>query len=500
MKLMQVKQELRQRLDELRSSGDYCSIIEVITSISDYESDYDLATLLAEAYLRTYKYREAIDCLLSVSEKGAEDYMWHFMLGQAYYFTNEMTKVNEEINKAFELNSEGDYASDFVEFCHFHHYVKLHLEKLSERFVPRDMLIPANQFSDRVSSFWKWFCSNEAKLSEFAENDVCNSEVTDFISKGMNLITKDIKCFIEKGFKLTFVLKGTSHLYYLLPYLISKAPKTIQNKWDFVLSTPKLDSCNDDFSVNGFKIKNVKISFNYESESDKFNLCFYSEDFQSIEDGEANITFAKMLKELFSENLLRLYINTVSILRSPTDDMFPLDQMNERISNFLKSSGKEMIENPSDIRVAYAFGNVDTDKLRYDILSGLTSLLNSVAEYHSDVKDTYAGMESCGAKLVYLFYIWPMKMDEDKMFDLRYDFEDYLIKEILGDKGSGSEIGISLGSAGGSMYEYIDLLIYDMSEFFKRIDSMLKDYQFEFYLADFCPDGNIVNLSSEMRL
>ena len=50
------------------------------------------------------------------------------------------------------------------------------------------------------------------------------------------------------------------------------------------------------------------------------------------------------------------------------------------------------------------------------------------------------------------------------------------------------------------MYEYEDLLIYDMSEFFKRIDRMLKDYQFEFHLAEFCPDGNIVNLRSEMRL
>ncbi len=498
MKLIQVKQEFCQRLDDLRRNGDYCSIVRVITRISDYKLDYGLVTLLAEAYLHTYKYREAIDCLLSVSDKGAEDYMWHFMLGQAYYFTNEMTKVNEEIDKAFELNPEGDYASDFVEFCHIHHYVKLHLEKLSERFVSRHELIPSNQFSDRVSSFWKWFCDHEAKLSEFAENGACNSEVAAFLSEGTDLITKNIQCFIEKGFKLIFVLRGSSHLHYLLPYLIFRAPKNIQNKWNIILSAPKLNSYNSDLSVNGFPIKNIKISFNYES--DKFNLCFYSEDFQSIEDSEANITFAKMLKELFSENLLRLYISTVSLLRSPTDDMFPIDQMGEKISDILKSSGKEMIENPSDIRVAYAFGNADTDKLRYDILSGLTSLLNSVAEYHSDVKDTYADMESCGAKLVYLFYTWPMEMDEDKLFDLRYDFEDYLIKEVLGEKGSGREIGMSLGSAGGSMYEYADLLIYNMTEFFKRIDSLLKNYQFEFYLADFCPDGNIVNLSSEMRL
>ncbi|AGN26609.1 tetratricopeptide repeat protein [Candidatus Methanomassiliicoccus intestinalis] len=499
MKLIQVEQELCQRLDELRNSGDYCSIIGAITSISDYKLDYDLVTRLAEAYLRTYKYREAIDCLLSVSDKGAEDYMWHFILGQAYYFTNDMTKVNEEIGKAFELNPEGDYASDFVEFCHIYHYVKLHLESLSERLVPRNKLIPEHQFSDRVSSFWKWFCDNEAKLSEFSENNVCDSEVTAFFSEGTNLITKDIKCFVEKGFKFTFVLNGSSPLYYLLPYLISRAPKNIQNKWDIGISIPKLNRCND-LSVNGIPIKNVKISFNYESESDKFNLYFYSEEFQSIEESEASIIVVDMLKLLFSENLLRLYIDTLSLLRSPTDEMFPMEQMCEKMSNVLKLSGKEMIENPSDIRVAYAFGNEYTDKLRHDTLSGLTSLLNSVAEYISDVNNTYMDMENCGAKLVYLFYTWPMEMDEDKIFNLRYNFEYYLIDEILGEKGSGREIGIALGSASGSMYEYEDLLIYDMSEFFKRIDRMLKDYQFEFHLAEFCPDGNIVNLRSEMRL
>ena len=500
MKLIQVKEELRQRLDQLHSSGDYCSVIREITDIPDNELDYDLVMLLADAYLHAYRYREAIKCLQSVSERGAEDYLWHFMLGQAYYFTGDVAKVKDEIDRAFELNHEGDYASDFVEFCHFHHYVKLHLEKLSEKLVPRHKLIPEHQFSDRADSFWKWFCENEVKLSEFAENDVCTSEVATFLSEGLNLITDNIDCFIEKRFKLIFVLKGSSHLYYLLPYLISRAPKIIQDKWEILLSTPKSSRRCADLSVSGVPVETVKISFDYNSESDKFDLCFYSEDFQSLEDGEANMVFAKMLKLLYSENLLRLYINTVRALRYPADDMFPITQMSEKISDVLKSSGKEMIENPSDIRVSYAFGNVDTDKLRYDILSGLTSLLNSVAEYHSDVKDTYIDIENCGAKLVYLFYTWPMEMDRDKLFDRRYDFEDYLIEEILGEKGSGKEIGIALGSAGGSMYEYEDLLIYDMSEFFKRIDSMLKNYQFEFYLADFCPDGDIVHLNSEMRL
>lgn len=61
-----MKQELCQHLDELRSSGDYRNIVGMITSISDYELDYNLVTLLSEVYLRTYKYREAIDRLLSV--------------------------------------------------------------------------------------------------------------------------------------------------------------------------------------------------------------------------------------------------------------------------------------------------------------------------------------------------------------------------------------------------------------------------------------------------
>lgn len=501
MKLIIVRQKLYKRLDKLRNDKNYSDIIKEISNIPEDKLDYDLIIHLADAYLHTYKYREAINSLLSVSEEGIEDYVWHFMIGQAYYFTDDMAKVEEEIGKAFELNSEGDYASDFVEYCHFHYYVKLHLDKLAERFVSRREFLPEYSFTDRVTSFWNWFCENELKLSELSENcERYPSEITSFISEGMDSITNDVDCILEKDFKLTFVLNSNSYLFYLLPYLISKAPQQIQDKWHISISASESRSLRASRSIYGILIEEVKLTFNYDPKSNKFDLYYYSEDFLPMEVDEANMLFSKMLKVLLSENILRLYINTVAVSHAPTDDMFSALQLSEKLSNTLKLYGKEMIENPSNIRVAYTFTNADTDKLRYDIISGSTSLLDSVAEYHSDVRNTYMNMENSGAKLVYLFYVWPMEMDRNRLFDLRYDFEDYLIEEILGEKGSSREIGISLGSAGGSMYEYIDLLIYDMPEFFKRIDSMLKNYQFGFYLSDFCPDGKIIKLNTEVRL
>ena len=52
----------------------------------------------------------------------------------------------------------------------------------------------------------------------------------------------------------------------------------------------------------------------------------------------------------------------------------------------------------------------------------------------------------------------------------------------MGEKGSGKEIGILLGSAFGILCGYIDLLLYNQDEFIKRAEEVLKKYNYKFNL------------------
>lgn len=56
---------------------------------------------------------------------------------------------------------------------------------------------------------------------------------------------------------------------------------------------------------------------------------------------------------------------------------------------------------------------------------------------------------------------------------------------MMGEKGSGKEIGILLGSAFGVAGGYIDLLLYNQDEFIKRAEEVLKKYNYKFILLRF---------------
>ena len=71
-----------------------------------------------------------------------------------------------------------------------------------------------------------------------------------------------------------------------------------------------------------------------------------------------------------------------------------------------------------------------------------------------------------------------------KLFDERNNISDEL-ESMMGEKGSGKEIGIVLGSAFGILCGYIDLLLYNQDEFIKRAEEVLKKYNYKFKLLRF---------------
>ena len=86
--------------------------------------------------------------------------------------------------------------------------------------------------------------------------------------------------------------------------------------------------------------------------------------------------------------------------------------------------------------------------------------------------------------------------DRSGMLKLRYEIEDRLTAEVLGKKGSGREIGILLGGTMGRDNLYIDLLLYDAPAFMEQASSLLGQYSYPFYLAEFRPESRLVALAN----
>lgn len=79
-----MEKELMEQLNLWHEQDQFSLIIERIESIPASERDYNLIGQLARAYNNDARYREAIQHLLSVQERGANDPLWQYRLGYAY--------------------------------------------------------------------------------------------------------------------------------------------------------------------------------------------------------------------------------------------------------------------------------------------------------------------------------------------------------------------------------------------------------------------------------
>ena len=123
---------------------------------------------------------------------------------------------------------------------------------------------------------------------------------------------------------------------------------------------------------------------------------------------------------------------------------------------------------------------------------GNTCYMELISDYANYNIDAIVNISKMGARAVYLTYAFSDNKDNDfndeninqKLFDERNNISDEL-ESMMGEKGSGKEIGIVLGSAFGILCGYIDLLLYNQDEFIKRAEEVLKKYNYKFKLLRF---------------
>ena len=85
----------------------------------------------------------------------------------------------------------------------------------------------------------------------------------------------------------------------------------------------------------------------------------------------------------------------------------------------------------------------------------------------------------------------------DEQTALRAELASRLETEVLGQRGSGQELGVLLGGADGLQHGYIDLLLYDTEAFLASVGQLLKDYPYTFYLSPFYQHGTLLLLTEE---
>lgn len=107
----------RKLLDQINlwhEQDQFSLIIEHIERIPVSERDYDLIGQLARVYNNDARYREAIQHLLSVQERGVNDPLWQYRLGYAYCHIASYEQALLAFERADELLPHDESTLEFL--------------------------------------------------------------------------------------------------------------------------------------------------------------------------------------------------------------------------------------------------------------------------------------------------------------------------------------------------------------------------------------------------
>ncbi|MEI0749832.1 hypothetical protein [Brachyspira pulli] len=466
-----------EEINQLHENDEHEKIIEIITAIPSEERDTELFSLLARAYNNTVRYDEALDTLMYIREEGIDDALWNYRVGYAYYYKGDKENAEIYFKKAYDLDNEDTDAYNFYMLC-------------SE---DKDDGI---NFEDRVTRFWKWFEENEKVISDFIEqkSNMSSEEIIEFVSNGVALISNNLQFNFGGDYEFTFTVEGKEYLFYLTPRIVAAMPEKLKSKWKFSPYMQKQDITNSNFKMynKDLSFKEILVSAEYDEDTNFFNLKFYNEKLNQLNENYAYNAFYIMLEHAVGENILKLYLlGDVERSDKKLDNMIELPKLYDFIMDTLKNKNKEIIADPINRYTVYECKPTD-NFFREDIFIGNTCYMELISDYTNYNIDAVVNISKMGARAAYLVYVFSDNKDNDfedeninkKLLEERNNISDEL-ESIMGEKGSGKEIGILLGSAFGIVGGYIDLLLYNQDEFIKRAEEVLKKYNYTFRLFRF---------------
>ena len=462
--------ELMKQIDEWHKAEKHQEIIDALEQIPEAERYFETTSLLARAYNNIEEYAKAAELLESVREEGAEDERWNFRMGYAQYFLNNYREALDYFSKARELNPEDEDTLSFIRQC--------------------NMALPLTR---RVKEFWNWFVENEEKLSGMM-NPKSMEEADafmEFISKGTNLISEDMHFNIGGDHEFTFSVEGWPDLFIIYPYIISCMPECLKGKWKFFPFNPgKVGSFAYRVHNTDVDMGKIMVKASYDEKRENFNIRYYDKNLCALPEENSDGNFHVILELVLGEGVSFKYVNGIERASGIEEGMIALSGLRQHIEETVKSHGHEFFENPKDVYTGYQLTPKESDELRFDVIVGSTCLDSIVADYYHGSTEIFDHADGFGVQALYM--VFQNGVGEDNILNFRHDLEDRITEEIL----EPGNLGVITGGATGTEYSYIDLFVYDLRAFVKKVIPLLDEYpEYSFYISDFIRNGRIHQLT-----
>ncbi|MCL1926779.1 MAG: hypothetical protein FWF95_06570 [Syntrophorhabdaceae bacterium] len=349
-------------------------------------------------------------------------------------------------------------------------------------------------FIERTKQFWKWFSDNEGKLSELTQargkDDGAAEAGSALVSEGVSLIADDIYFNIGGDHEFTFAVNANNALFFIYPYITANLPKQYRDKWKFFPCMQGTGGQNFGFRMHGADVEtdNVKVSATPSEDGKTVDLRFYAKEWETLEEQNCYGAFYTLFDLCVGEALACAFVNKVEKAQTVEDGMFALTGLEQWIRDKFCEDGKD--PNPADRHFVYEMEPQEDLELRRDVIIGGANCAPLLNDYLSGDDSCYQTFAKFGTKPVFLYFYYDFGTKERaEVLCERNALMDKLEEEVLGERGSGNEIGLMLGGAMGVSRAYIDLLLYDEQLFMEKARKLLADFPYMVLGKEFYPSG-----------
>ena len=470
--------------------GDYEKIIAAIEEIPAAERTPELDGELARAYNNVaqpsewWYFQKAIDLLAPHAEDSADDHVWNFRMGYAYYYLDQENRALPYFETALAALPGDEDTEQMIEDCR------------------RGLSLPlfSRPFRIRVQEAWLAFSEAEEELRALMDaGSDHGEELIERCSSALHIAFDDLSFELGKGgekYELILTPEGMRAKLFPLVYFARHAPASVREHWD--IHVGRTASLGFALRTDDYTIEMTDVAVWFAPDGDGIALTVYCEKLLPLlreDENRAWWMLSTIVDRALGEIASIRLIHDFEVLDAPREEppilLTDLPKALEEAGLSLDNDAEDYLEH-SHLAYEREPQDISDTSWRFDVCTGSTRLpaiLSAYTENDAALVDMY---HADGIAAGFLAYPLTDALRTDSEAPLA--FRDALMTAIERDTKELDAVTF-LGGATGTDCGYLDFLAWDLRAVLDAANDFLEQTDLPWAVFhSFRRDANSVSL------
>ena len=470
--------------------GDYEKIIAAIEEIPAAERTPELDGELARAYNNVaqpsewWYFQKAIDLLAPHAEDSADDHVWNFRMGYAYYYLDQENRALPYFETALAALPGDEDTEQMIEDCR------------------RGLSLPlfSRPFRIRVQEAWLAFSEAEEELRALMDaGSDHGEELIERCSSALHIAFDDLSFELGKGgekYELILTPEGMRAKLFPLVYFARHAPASVREHWD--IHVGRTASLGFALRTDDYCVEMTDVAVWFAPDGDGVALTVYCEKLLPLlkeDENRAWWMLSTIVDRALGEIASIRLIHDFEVLDAPREEppilLTDLPKALEEAGLSLDSDAEDYLEH-SHLAYKREPQDISDTSWRFDVCRGSTRLpaiLSAYTENDAALVDMY---HADGIAAGFLAYPLTDALRADSEAPLA--FRDALMTAIERDTKELDAVTF-LGGATGTDCGYLDFLAWDLRAVLDAANDFLEQTDLPWAVFhSFRRDANSVSL------